>query len=671
MRKSKSFENIKASAFGGLTAAQISGKGLFGACMDGVKQRDRLLVSLYADESVVSDSLCDGQVRGDADASLKIFLSGCTSPLWDEKYAPEGFGVLLDNAVTAECAEYEKLFVQALERCDGAVFFSDGTKKNEHFITTRAMQYAWGQKKPFFVLAKDKGSAERIKEKFSSAPVVTDIKEISFDGIANRAAQSDDSIFALFDDIYGALAMGETDQAIDGCKKLGQAVSGKTELCLMRQAMAKWLEGEANISACRYEQGIACREEARKLYPKLFVINKEKFKSDDIKQLKAALRKYDSSGDFLCAAICARRLRDAVMLDSFSQAKDYSHKACEYDQKLLSQHKSVQVADMFASDSLITGLMGDDGGNFDKADELWKNAGSGFEVPSALAAKLSGGVSKRQSASVKKEIKKRELKRWINNLGKLRIPLLLLAIIVGLCALAGVTCGVKEVAEQVIIIARATPSRTEPQEFTVRGEWLKYNSFKATVSAKNLQHEWDFTVDSEKGMTITWEDGSISNIPSGKRRVRNMMYEQSFDIEAKGSFTIIFKDGTVFTTDDFKRPPKPKTTKKPTKPTTTTTTTTSAVTTTATQSVRSYKLTDVKVLYKGASTGVSMGTVNLKGNAGSTVPLSVDGVPVYDESGVATGETTSLSFSIRLQPGQVSASSGGYTLTGKLEEITE
>lgn len=666
MKKSKSFENIKPSAFGGLTAAQMSGKGLFGACMDNVAQRDRLLISLYADESVASDSLCDGQVRGGADASLKILLSGCTSPLWDEKYAPQGFGVLLDNAVTADCAEYEKLFVQALERCDGAVFFSDGTKKNEHFITTRAMQYAWGQKKPFFVFAKDSESAGRIKEKFSGAPVVTDIKEISFDGIANRAAQTDDTVFALFDDIYDALAMGQTDLAIEGCKKLSLAVSGKSELCLMRQAMAKWLEAEAEISACRYENGMACREEARKLYPKLFAVNKEKFRSDDIKQLKAALRKYDSRGDFLCAAVCARRLRDAVMLDSFSQAKDYSQKACEYDKKLLSQYKSAQAADMLASDSVITGLMGDDKGNFDKANELWENAGSGFEAPAALAAKLSGGVSKRQSASVKKEIKKREFIKWVNNLGKLRIPLLLLAIIVGLCALAGVTCGVKEVAEQVIIMTRATPSRTEPQEYTVTGEWLKYNSFKATVNARNLQHEWDFVVESAAGLTITWEDGSASNIPSGKRRVRNMMYEQSFDIEAKGSFKITFKDGTVFTTDDYERPPKPKTTKKPTKSTTTTSTTT-----TTTVAEQSYKLTEAKVLYKGSSTGVSVSMVNLKGAAGSIVPISVSGVPVYDENGAATGETTSLSFGIRLEPGQVSASSGDYTLAGKLEQVTE
>lgn len=666
MKKSKSFENIKPSALGELTAAQISGKGLFGACMDGVAQRDRLLVSLYIDESVQSDSLCDGQVRGDTDAPLKILLSGCTSPLWDEKYAPEGFGILLDNAVTAGCAEYEKLFVQTLERCDGAVFFSDGTKKNEHFITTRAMQYAWGQKKPFFVFAKDKGSAERIKEKFSSAPVVTDMKEISFDGIANRAAQSDDSIFALFDGVYGALAMGKTEQAIDGCKKLSGAASGKSELCQMRQAMAKWLEGEAEISACCYEKGMACREEAKKLYPKLFAINKEKFISDDVKQLKSAMRKYDSSGNFLCAAICARRLRDAVMLDSFSQAKDYSHKACEYEEKFLSQYKSSQAADMLASDSLITGLMGDDKGNFGKANELWKNAGDGFELLGSLAAKLSGGVSKRQSASVKKEIKKREFIKWVNNLGKLRIPLLLLTIIVGLCALAGVTCGVKEVAEQVIIMTRATPSRTEPQEYTVTGEWLKYNSFKATVNAKNLQHEWDFVVESTAGLTITWEDGSASNIPSGKRRVRNMMYEQSFDIEAKGSFTITFKDGTVFTTDDYERPPKPKTTKKPTKRTTTTSTTT-----TATVSEKSYKLTDAKVLYKGTSTGVSVGTVSLEGTAGSIVPVSVSGVPVYDENGTASGETTTLSFGIRLEPGSVSASSGEYTLTGKLEEMTD
>lgn len=370
--------------------------------------------------------------------------------------------------------------------------------------------------------------------------------------------------------------------------------------------------------------------------------------------LSEAMSLAKKAGDSETAALCARRLRDVHLIDGCAKSLAYSKKACESDECSVQAIRSKRNLDIWAHDLFVTGLISGSSEYLSKAADIWNESGSSM---SETASRFSKSGCKRQTKSFDKESKKRVLEKRIRDLGKLRIPLLLLAIVVGIAALAGLTCGVKEVHE--IIVEARTHTTTAPQVFTISGRWQEYDRLEATVDAVNLEFEWRFTVESEKAVILDWGDGKTSRLKPGKSSVRQKMTSTHIDIIAEEDVVIIFDDGTKFDSSTLSRPPKPTTTTKPRPATVRTTTTTTA------PAQITYRISNVRVYCGGELTGLSLDQSTVKAAEGHSAAVSVSGIPKYDAEGNPTGETGSIAFTF------TPSENGSVALSGSGEGMKE
>jgi len=693
-----------------------------------------------------NDSFVDRQARGNRGASTRIFISLCGEQ-GEIKNAQKLFSeyeIWLDSAVCAGDEQYKKEFINSLETCDGAVFVTDGKGGNLSFILNFAIQHAWEQRIPFFVVAGGE-SASAIKQQFSSVPVISSVGEAVFDA-SRGVSRGEDAVGELFSKAYSALKDGKTDDVCRLCGEIKQ-VSAQTagKVGVFRRVLAdalcaeayvgegkyadaaKFLENAASVQTLRsaavlrreagsrreaagdLEKAIeksgsggdavfdlvmlseiyrsiggedkanTFRERAKKIEGKSRLASAwisgnskkiEKDKLENVPQLVRAARLYENdhmtadavqclqkalmlsekSGDSKTAALCCRRLRDISLIDGCAKALAHSKKACSFDEKCLCECESKENSAALANDLLITGLLGGGADCFKKAADAWQKADDRQMGEAAL--RLSNSAAKRHTRSFEKESKRRRFEKWVRDLGKLRIPLLLLAIVVGIAALAGVTCGVKEVHE--IIVEAKTRTTTGPQFFNTAGYWKEYDRLEVYIDASNLEFEWRFKVESEGKVTLDWGDGKTSTLKPGTNHVRQKMTSTHIDIYAEEDVVITFDDGTKYDSSPLRRP------EKPTEKTTTTRKTarrTTAATTTAAAQI-TYKISNVKVYQDGALTGygISQGTVTVV--PGGSASVSVGGIPIVDENGNPTGETESVSFSFTPSGnGNVSASS--------------
>ena len=275
-----------------------------------------------------------------------------------------------------------------------------------------------------------------------------------------------------------------------------------------------------------------------------------------------ALNIAKKSGEVLLSSLCARRLRELYMATDIKKALSYSRKACEEDEKRLGVCQSEASLDIMARDMLITGLLGGGSRYFERAAEIW-NGVEGCKNESAACAKLAKGMTKRQASCFKKEYKKRRFAKWVRDLGKLQIPVLLLAIVVGICILAGLSCGVHEVHE-IITEARATHETTMPQYYEFKGKWHEYDELEIDVRAKNMEFWWDLYIESAKPFTIDWGENE-SRFKAGKQHIKCKMESDSFKIIASDEVKIVFRDGSKFDSSiSLTRPAAPTTTTKKT-----------------------------------------------------------------------------------------------------------